>query len=117
MKTFLTIAILTGSATLAMAQSKEQLIGCWTMPQPHPGEHLQLLRNSRFVFQDWNAKKGDFDYLTGTWSSVAEKGKVTLYYTDRTKQSFNIRKNSKGAWYLSKTGGFLFTKSDPSDCK
>lgn len=102
----------------SMAQDREYLIGCWTMPA-RAGESMQLNREGRFAFHDWNKAKSQWDNLSGTWEFEPVKagtGKLTLYYDDRTKQAFTVKKDKAGKWTLTKVGGFLFYKADPSDC-
>lgn len=117
LKQLLIAAFLLGAAP-AFAQDSEQMIGCWTMPAK-AGEYMQLSREGSFTFHDWNKAKGQWDLLTGTWELEKDKTgvrKVTLYYDDRTKQSFTIKKDKAGKVTLTKVGGFLFRKADPSDC-
>lgn len=113
-KTILVLGLLAVTAITAGAQNREQMIGCWTMPTYHGEESLSLLRNGRFSFNDWNDRRNDYDHLDGKWSF--ERGRVTLWYTDRSKQSFTVRRDRRGRWLLSKAGGFELRKADPSDC-
>lgn len=105
-------------AAPALAQNNEQMIGCWTM-STRAGEYMQLDRDGRFAFHDWNKAKSQWDDLSGTWEYETLKGgtgKLTLYYDDRTKQTFTLKKDKAGKWTMTKVGGFLFRKADPSDC-
>ncbi len=99
-------------ALSATAQSDESMLGCWEM-KSRPGEKLQLLRNGDFRFHDYNAKTGGWDDLYGNWDYV--KGKLTLLYSDRSKQTFTVTQKGN-AITLSKAGGFKFTKANPSEC-
>ena len=116
MKKAFFVLLLAGITHVAGAQNRESLIGCWTMPTYHGEERLSLMRNNSFSFNDWNNRRRDYDQLDGRWSF--ERGnKVTLYYRDRTKQSFTVRRDRRGRWILSKVGGFQLMKADPSDCR
>ncbi len=114
-KTFLAL-LLAGITLPAFAQNREGMIGCWTMPTYHGEERLSLMRNNTFSFNDWNGRRSDYDLLDGRWSFEGG-GKVTLYYKDRSKQSFTVRRDRRGQWILSKAGGFQLMKADPADCK
>ena len=116
MKKLLLAALLAATTALtADAQSRESMIGCWTMPTYHGEESLSLMRNGRFTFNDWNSRRNDYDNLSGKWS-FDRVNKVTLWYDDRSKQSFTVRRDRRGKWILSKVGGFQLRKADPSDC-
>lgn len=107
--------LLAGCSLKAGAQNREGMIGCWTMPTYHGDERLSLMRNNTFTFNDWNDRRRDYDHLEGRWSFEGGS-RVTLYYRDRSKQSFTVRKDRRGRWMLSKAGGFQLMKADPSDC-
>jgi hypothetical protein len=112
MKALFTMALLALTMS-ASAQSDESMLGCWEM-KSRDGEKLQLMRNGEFHFHDYNTKKGGWDDLYGSWDYV--KGKLTLLYSDRSKQTFTVQKKGN-AVSLTKVGGFLFTKAAPSDCE
>jgi hypothetical protein len=111
MKKLLLMAMLM-AANSAFAQTDEALLGCWEM-RSRAGERIQLLRSGEFSFRDYNTRKGDWDYLYGTWDYRA--GKLTLLYADRSKQSFTVRRQGR-RFLLTKAGGFVMTKADPSVC-
>lgn len=115
MKRFLLLFAFAASTITATAQSSSQeaLIGCWTMPA-RIGESIQLYRDGRFGFNDYNTKTAAFEYMSGTWTSTASS--ITLLYDDRPKQTFTIRKDKAGKMTLTKAGGFLFRKAQPADC-
>ncbi len=112
-KILLSGLLLTGLSTGAFAQSMESVIGCWTMTSK-PGEAIQLNRSGDFMFSDYNGKTREFETMYGTWSLSGKT--VTLMYEDRPRQRFTLTKTKSG-WALTKTGGFWFTKAQPSDCR
>ncbi len=114
MKRFLILLALSAPVlSTAQSSSKEALIGCWSMPA-RAGETIQLYRDGRFGFNDYNTKTAAFEYMSGTWTSAA--GSITLLYDDRPKQTFQLRKDKAGKMTLTKAGGFLFRKAQPSEC-
>lgn len=111
MKKLLLLPLLAISTTM-MAQTDEAMLGCWEM-KSRPGEHIQLMRNGSFSFHDYNAKARKWDDLTGSWDYKG--GKLSLYYEDRSKQTFTVARAGR-SWMLTKAGGFRMTKTDPSAC-
>lgn len=112
-KVLFSTALLLGISASARAQNTESVIGCWTMTSK-PGEAIQLNRSGDFMFSDYNGKTREFETMYGTWSLSGKT--VTLMYEDRPRQRFTLTKTKSG-WALTKTGGFWFTKAQPSDCR
>lgn len=113
MKHLLFATLLICSAA-TQAQTRNHVIGCWTMPGVKD-EHLSLDSEGNFFFNDYQEYTRSFEPLFGTWKLNGPV--LILTYGEQKQIRFKVQRTEDGAWMLVKPGRVRLFKGAPEDCE
>lgn len=96
------------------AQTRKEMIGCWTM-SGMKNENLSLDSEGNFFFNDYQEYTRSFEPIYGTWKL---RGNTLILSYDEQKQiKFKIKQTEDGAWMLARSGKVRLFKAKPEDCE
>lgn len=98
----------------SQAQTRKDLIGCWSMPGLK-AENLSLDSAGGFYFNNYQEYTRSFEPLFGSWK--LKGAYLVLQYDEQKQLRFKVHQTPTGDWMLAKSDQVRLFKAKLEDCE